>query len=93
MNTDMRSLGTLQVVGRETMSDDKPLIRLPWGIIGRNVRCDRYYLGLISAKSIRSSDRCASLVAISVLASISGSTLQFLFRYLRLVNSIYNYRS
>ncbi|MEH2254383.1 magnesium transporter [Nostoc sp.] len=43
--------------------------------------------GLFPARTIRNSDRFAigtSLVAISISASISGSALPFLFRYLRL---------
>lgn len=88
INTDeIRSLGALQVIGREVMSDDKPLCvyagALLGGMIGRD---DRYCLGLFSARAIRSSDRAVgtSLVAISLLASISGSALPLLFRYLRL---------
>lgn len=46
--------------------------------------CDRYCVGLLSARAIRSSDRGMCLVAISVLAFISGSALPFLFCYLRL---------
>jgi magnesium transporter len=86
MNTDeMRSLGTL---GPEAMSN----------VIGRNVRCDRYCLGLLSAKAIRSCDRCTSLVAISAFAFISGSALPFVFHYLRLdpafdVTTVYDYRT
>ncbi|MEH2254382.1 hypothetical protein [Nostoc sp.] len=44
INTDeIRSLGAFQVIGPEAMSDDKPKKRLCWGIIGRNVRYDRYF--------------------------------------------------
>ncbi|WP_442936780.1 hypothetical protein [Nostoc sp.] len=53
------ALGGVQLGGKELfLDDDKPKKRLSRGIIRINIRYDSYYLGLFSATTIRSSDRC-----------------------------------
>ncbi|WGV25762.1 magnesium transporter [Halotia branconii] len=77
MNTDeIRSLGALQVVGREAIAG-----ALLGGMLGTIATVWAYFLqGRIEVAIAVG----VSLVAISVLASISGSALPFLFRFLRL---------
>ena len=77
MNTDeIRSLGPLQVIGREAIAG-----ALLGGMLGSIATIWAYFLqGRIEVAIAVG----ASLIAISVLASISGSALPFLFRYLRL---------
>ncbi len=77
MNTgEMRSLGTLQVIGREAIAGV-----LLGGILGAIATVWAFFLqgNLEVAIAVGS-----SLVAISVLASVSGSALPFLFRLLNL---------
>lgn len=77
MNTDeIRSLGALQVIGREAMAGV-----LLGGMLGTIATVWAYFLQGRLEVAIAVD---ASLVAISILASISGSALPFLFRYLRL---------
>lgn len=77
MNTDeIRSLGTLQVIGREAIAG-----ALLGGMLGSIATVWAYFLQGRLEVAIAVG---ASLIAISVLASISGSALPFLFRYLRL---------
>ncbi|MBD0386969.1 MAG: magnesium transporter [Nostoc sp. C3-bin3] len=77
MNTDeIRSLGALQVIGREAIAGS-----LLGGMLGAIATVWAYFLqGRLEVAIAVGS----SLVAISILASISGSALPFLFRYLRL---------
>ncbi|MEA5506463.1 magnesium transporter [Halotia wernerae UHCC 0503] len=77
MNTDeIRSLGALQVVGREAIAG-----ALLGVMLGSIATVWAYFLqGRIEVAIAVG----VSLVAISVLASISGSALPFLFRFLRL---------
>ena len=77
MNTDeIRSLGALQVIGREAIAG-----ALLGGMLGTIATVWAYFLqGRIEVAIAVGT----SLVAISILASISGSSLPFLFRYLRL---------
>ncbi|QMS88578.1 magnesium transporter [Nostoc edaphicum CCNP1411] len=77
MNTDeIRSLGALQVIGREAIAG-----ALLGGMLGTIATVWAYFLqGRIEVAIAVGT----SLVAISLLASISGSALPFLFRYLRL---------
>ncbi|WP_427159776.1 magnesium transporter [Aliinostoc sp. HNIBRCY26] len=77
MNTDeIRSLGTLQVIGREAIAG-----ALLGGMLGSIATVWAYFLqGRLEVAIAVGS----SLVAISVLASVSGSALPFLFRFLRL---------
>ena len=93
MNTDeIRSLGALQVIDREAMSDDKPLLyetlrecvyagALLGGMLGAIATVWACFLQGRLKVAIAVG---TSLVAISLLASISGLALPFLFRYLRL---------
>ncbi|NMG07101.1 magnesium transporter [Brasilonema sp. UFV-L1] len=77
MNTDeIRALGPLQVVGREALAG-----LLLGGILGTIATLWAFLLekNLQVAIAVGS-----SLVAISILASVSGSALPFLFRILRL---------
>ncbi|KAB8333453.1 magnesium transporter [Scytonema tolypothrichoides VB-61278] len=77
MNTDeIRALGPLQVVGREALAG-----ALLGGILGTIATLWAFLLekNLEVAIAVGS-----SLVAISILASVSGSALPFLFRLLRL---------
>ncbi|MDJ0732758.1 MAG: magnesium transporter [Nostocaceae cyanobacterium] len=77
MNTDeIRSLGTLQVIGREAIAG-----ALLGGILGSIATVWAFLLqgNLEVAIAVGS-----SLVAISILASVSGSALPFLFRLLKL---------
>ncbi|MEH2121646.1 magnesium transporter [Nostoc sp.] len=77
MNTDeIRSLGVLQVIGREAIAGV-----LLGGMLGTIATVWAYYLQGRLEVAIAVG---VSLVAISILASISGSALPFLFRYLRL---------
>lgn len=77
MNTDeIRSLGALQVIGREAIAG-----ALLGGMLGTIATVWAYFLQGQLEVAIAVG---ASLVAISLLASISGSALPFLFRYLRL---------
>ncbi len=77
MNTDeIRSLGALQVIGREAMAGV-----LLGGMLGTITTVWAYFLQGRLEVAIAVD---ASLVAISILASISGSALPFLFRYLHL---------
>ncbi|MEA5604623.1 magnesium transporter [Nostoc sp. UHCC 0252] len=77
MNTDeIRSLGALQVVGREAIAG-----ALLGGMLGTIATVWAYFLQGRLEVAIAVG---TSLVAISILASISGSALPFLFRYLRL---------
>ncbi|MDZ7950920.1 magnesium transporter [Nostoc sp. DedQUE09] len=77
MNTDeIRSLGALQVIGREAIAG-----ALLGGMLGTIATVWAYFLqGRVEVAIAVGT----SLVAISILASISGSALPFLFRYLRL---------
>ncbi len=77
MNTDeIRSLGALQVVGREAIAG-----ALLGVMLGSIATIWAYFLqGRIEVAIAVG----VSLVAISILASISGSALPFLFRFLRL---------
>lgn len=77
MNTDeIRSLGTLQVIGREAIAGAFLGIML-----GSIATIWAFFLqgNLQVAIAVGT-----SLVAISILASVSGSALPFLFRFLRL---------
>jgi magnesium transporter len=77
MNTDeIRSLGALQVIGREAIAG-----ALLGGMLGAIATVWAYFLQGRLEVAIAVG---TSLVAISILASISGSALPFLFRYLRL---------
>ncbi|MEH1949501.1 MAG: magnesium transporter [Nostoc sp.] len=77
MNTDeIRSLGALQVIGREGIAG-----LLLGGMLGTIATIWAYFLQGRLEVAIAVG---VSLVAISLLASISGSALPFLFRYLRL---------
>ncbi|WP_375500951.1 magnesium transporter [uncultured Nostoc sp.] len=77
MNTDeIRSLGALQVIGREAIAG-----ALLGGMLGMIATVWAYFLQGRLEVAIAVG---TSLVAISILASISGSALPFLFRYLRL---------
>ncbi|MEH2211724.1 magnesium transporter [Nostoc sp.] len=77
MNTDeIRSLGALQVIGREAIAG-----ALLGGMLGTIATVWAYFLQGRLEVAIAVG---TSLVAISILASISGSSLPFLFRYLRL---------
>ncbi|MBD2530494.1 magnesium transporter [Nostoc flagelliforme FACHB-838] len=77
MNTDeIRSLGALQVIGREAIAG-----LLLGGMLGTIATIWAYFLQGRLEVAIAVG---VSLVAISLLASISGSALPFLFRYLRL---------
>ncbi|WP_373525147.1 magnesium transporter [Nostoc sp.] len=77
MNTDeIRSLSTLQVIGREAIAG-----ALLGGMLGTIATVWAYFLQGQLEVAIAVG---VSLVAISILASISGSALPFLFRYLRL---------
>ncbi|BBD66709.1 divalent cation transporter [Nostoc commune NIES-4072] len=77
MNTDeIRSLGVLQVIGREAIAG-----ALLGGMLGTIATVWAYFLQGRLEVAIAVG---TSLVAISLLASISGSALPFLFRYLRL---------
>ncbi|MBD2592784.1 magnesium transporter [Nostoc sp. MBR 210] len=77
MNTEeIRSLGTWQIIGREAIAG-----LLLGGMLGIIATIWAYFLqGRIEVAIAVGT----SLVAISVLASVSGSTLPFLFRMLRL---------
>ncbi|MBD2494701.1 magnesium transporter [Nostoc sp. FACHB-280] len=77
MNTEeIRSLGTWQVIGREAIAG-----LLLGGMLGLIATIWAYFLqGRIEVAIAVGT----SLVAISILASVSGSTLPFLFRMLRL---------
>lgn len=77
MNTDeIRSLGPLQVIGREAIAG-----LLLGGMLGIVATVWAYFLqGRIEVAIAVGS----SLIAISILASVSGSALPFLFRLLRL---------
>ena len=77
MNTDeIRSLGVVQVIGREAIAG-----ALLGGMLGTIATVWAYFLQGRLEVAIAVG---ISLVAISILASISGSALPFLFRYLRL---------
>ncbi|MGF2038133.1 MAG: magnesium transporter [Nostoc sp. CmiVER01] len=77
MNTDeIRSLGAFQVIGREAIAGV-----LLGGMLGTIATVWAYFLQGRLEVAIAVG---TSLVAISLLASISGSALPFLFRYLRL---------
>lgn len=77
MNTDeIRSLGVLQVIGREAIAG-----ALLGAMLGTIATVWAYFLQGQLEVAIAVG---VSLVAISILASISGSALPFLFRYLRL---------
>ena len=77
MNTDeIRSLGALQVIGREAIAGV-----LLGGMLGTIATVWAYFLQGRLEVAIAVG---ISLVAISILASISGSALPFLFRYLGL---------
>jgi magnesium transporter len=77
MNTEeIRSLGPLQVIGREAIAG-----LLLGGMLGITATIWAYFLqGRIEVAIAVGT----SLVAISILASVSGSALPFLFRMLRL---------
>ncbi|QLE56939.1 magnesium transporter [Nostoc sp. TCL26-01] len=77
MNTEeIRSLGSLQVIGREAIAG-----ALLGGMLGSIATVWAYFLqGRIEVAIAVGT----SLIAISVLASISGSALPFLFRFLKL---------
>ena len=77
MNTDeIRSLGTVQVIGREALAG--AILGTTLGVIATlwAFLLERNLQGAITVGS--------SLVAISVLASVSGSSLPFLFRSMKL---------
>ncbi len=77
LNTDeIRSLGVVQVIGREAIAG-----ALLGATLGTLVTIWAYWLdgNLSVALAVGS-----SLMAISLLASVAGSSLPFLFRYLRL---------
>jgi magnesium transporter len=77
MNTDeIRSRGALQVISREAIAG-----ALLGGMLGAIATVWAYFLQGRLEVAIAVG---TSLVAISILASISGSALPFLFRYLRL---------
>ncbi len=77
MNTDeIRSLGTLQVIGREAIAG-----ALLGGMLGSIATVWAFLLQGRLEVAIAVG---TSLVAISILASVSGSALPFLFRFLRL---------
>lgn len=77
MNTDeIRSLGTLQVIGREAIAG-----ALLGAMLGSIATIWAYFLQGRLEVAIAVG---TSLVAISILASVSGSALPFLFRFLRL---------
>ncbi|MEH2288202.1 magnesium transporter [Nostoc sp.] len=77
MNTDeIRSRGALQVIGREAIAG-----ALLGGMLGTIATVWAYFLQGRLEVAIAVG---TSLVAISILASLSGSALPFLFRYLRL---------
>ncbi|WP_088242370.1 magnesium transporter [Calothrix rhizosoleniae] len=77
MNTDeIHSLGTLQVIVREGMAG-----ALLGGMLGSIATVWAFFLQKEPGVAIAVG---CSLMAISVLASISGSALPFLFRFLRL---------
>ncbi|MDZ8263350.1 magnesium transporter [Nostoc sp. ChiQUE01b] len=77
MNTDeIRSLGALQVISREAIAG-----AFLGGMLGMIATVWAYFLQGRLEVAIAVG---TSLVAISILASISGSALPFLFRYLRL---------
>ncbi|MBH8576602.1 magnesium transporter [Nostocaceae cyanobacterium CENA369] len=77
MNTDeIRSLGTLQVIGREAIAG--ALLGLMLGTIAT------VWAFFLQGRLEVAIAVGSSLVAISVLASLSGSALPFLFRFLRL---------
>lgn len=77
MNTDeIRSMGALQVIGREAIAG-----ALLGSMLGAVATVWAYFLQNNLAVAIAVG---TSLVAISILASISGSALPFLFRQLRL---------
>ncbi|MBD2682247.1 MULTISPECIES: magnesium transporter [Nostoc] len=77
MNTDeIRSLGSLQVIGREAIAG-----ALLGGMLGTIATVWAYFLQGRLEVAIAVG---TSLVAISILASVSGSALPFLFRFLRL---------
>ncbi|MDZ8109660.1 MAG: magnesium transporter [Nostoc sp. DedQUE12a] len=77
MNTDeIRSLGTLQVIAREAIAG-----ALLGGMLGTIATVWAYFLQGRLEVAIAVG---TSLVAISILASVSGSALPFLFRFLRL---------
>ncbi|MEH2070196.1 MAG: magnesium transporter [Nostoc sp.] len=77
MNTDeIRSLGSLQVIGREAIAG-----ALLGGMLGTIATVWAYFLQGRLEVAIAVG---TSLVGISILASVSGSALPFLFRFLRL---------
>ncbi|BAY80098.1 divalent cation transporter (plasmid) [Nostoc linckia NIES-25] len=77
MNTDeIRSLGSLQVIGREAIAG-----ALLGAMLGTIATVWAYFLQGRLEVAIAVG---TSLVAISILASVSGSALPFLFRFLRL---------
>ncbi|MBD2502071.1 magnesium transporter [Anabaena azotica] len=77
MNTEeIRSLGPLQVIGREAIAG-----ALLGGMLGTIATIWAYFLQGRLEVAIAVG---VSLIAISVLASVSGSALPFLFRFLRL---------
>jgi magnesium transporter len=77
MNTEeIRSLGPLQVIGREAIAG-----ALLGGMLGTVATIWAYFLQGRLEVAIAVG---VSLIAISLLASVSGSALPFLFRFLRL---------
>lgn len=77
MNTEeIRSLGPLQVIGREAIAG-----ALLGGMLGTIATIWAYFLQGRLEVAIAVG---VSLIAISILASVSGSALPFLFRFLRL---------
>ncbi|BAT54701.1 Mg2+ transport protein [Nostoc sp. NIES-3756] len=77
MNTEeIRSLGPLQVIGREAIAG-----ALLGGMLGTIATIWAYFLQGRFEVAIAVG---VSLIAISILASVSGSALPFLFRFLRL---------
>ncbi len=77
MNTDeIRSLGTLQVIGREALAG--AILGITLGSIAT------IWAFLLQGNLQVAIAVGTSLVAISILASVSGSSLPFLFRFMKL---------
>ncbi|MEO1374107.1 MAG: magnesium transporter [Cyanobacteria bacterium J06635_10] len=77
MNTDeIRSLGTLQVIGREAIAG---------AILGTTLGAIATLWAFLLQGNLEVAIAVgSSLVAISILASVSGSSLPFLFRFMKL---------
>ena len=77
MNTDeIRSLGTIQVIGREALAG---------AILGTTLGSIATLWAFLLQGNLQVAIAVgSSLVAISILASVSGSSLPFLFRFMKL---------